>query len=358
MQTYLFPKLEEALGQLSPKEEKFVQIVELCELEKHLDGYQWQGQGRKRSSRLNLVKAFIAKAVWNLPTTEALIDQIKAAPTLRRLCGWETTAEVPDRSTFSRAFAQFSEGNLPQNIHKALIENNLRDQIIGHASIDSTAIEGREKPEPSNEPSSQTPKEPKKRGRPRKDQPRPEPEPKRLDLQSARSLEENIMDLPTACNVGSKRNSKGHKESWIGFKLHISSTDFDLPLCAILTSASLHDSQVAIPLMQMTAQRTPATLYDLMDAAYDAPQIADFSRALGHCPIIDPNPRRSKNPRLLDPHEKERFKERSSVERVNSNLKDNWGGRFVRVKGATKVACHLMFGILAMSADKLIALLA
>jgi hypothetical protein len=34
------------------------------------------------------------------------------------------------------------------------------------------------------------------------------------------------------------------------------------------------------------------------------------------------------------------------VERVNGRLKDEFGGRFVRVRGAIKVKCHLMFGIL------------
>ncbi len=58
----------------------------------------------------------------------------------------------------------------------------------------------------------------------------------------------------------------------------------------MLTSASVHDSQVAIPLAQMTAQRV-TSLYDLMDSADDAPQIHAFSAQLGHVPIIDPHPR-------------------------------------------------------------------
>ena len=139
---------------------------------------------------------------------------------------------------------------------------------------------------------------------------------------------------------------------WSAFRSH-----FNVPLCSILTSASLHDSQVAIPLMQKCSILIKNSCYDLMDSAYDAPQIDAFSRSLNHVAIIDPNPRRSSNPRQLDPHEKVRFRERSSVERVNSNLKDNWGGRFVRVRGASKVACHLSFGILALKADRLISLL-
>ena len=44
-----------------------------------------------------------------------------------------------------------------------------------------------------------------------------------------------------------------------------------------------------------------------------------------------------------------RYNERSSAERVNSALKDSCGGRFVRVRGALKVFCHLMFGILVQA---------
>ena len=61
-------------------------------------------------------------------------------------------------------------------------------------------------------------------------------------------------DLPKACAVGTKRNAKGHTTSWIGYKLHIDAADGGIPLSCILTSASLHDSQVAIPLATMTAE--------------------------------------------------------------------------------------------------------
>ena len=96
------------------------------------------------------------------------------------------------------------------------------------------------------------------------------------------------------------------------------------PGSAVLTSASVHDSQVAIPLAQRTAQRVTA-LYDLMDSAYDAPQIHDFSRRLGHVPIIDHNPRGGVK-RLFAPAQAQRFKERSASERVNSLLKERYRG--------------------------------
>ena len=69
--------------------------------------------------------------------------------------------------------------------------------------------------------------------------------------------------------------------------------DGQIPISCLLTSASLHDSQAAIPLATLSAERT-TNLYDLMDAAYDAEPIRQHSRSLGHVPLIDTNPRRDK----------------------------------------------------------------
>ena len=76
----------------------------------------------------------------------------------------------------------------------------------------------------------------------------------RLAVQPSRSADENFRDLPAQCDVGVKRNSKGFKESWRGYKLHVAASDGDIPVAMWLTSASLHDSQAAIPLMQKAAE--------------------------------------------------------------------------------------------------------
>lgn len=82
-------------------------------------------------------------------------------------------------------------------------------------------------------------------------------------------LEDEIGELGRACDWGCKKNSQSKKECWRGYKLHLDVIDGDIPVSAILTSASLHDSQAAIPLAQMSAGRI-VNLYDLADAAYDA----------------------------------------------------------------------------------------
>jgi hypothetical protein len=175
-----------------------------------------------------------------------------------------------------------------------------------------------------------------------------------------------LADLPTACDLGCKKNSKGYKETWTGYKLHIDVACGQIPVSCVLTSASVHDSQVAIPLMTMTSARV-SYLYDLMDAAYDAAAIHDHSRALGHAPIVDRNFRADHQGKAEWGREVERLKLihmpdfddliynlRTMAERVNARLKDEFGARFVRVRGALKVKCHLMFGIVALAVDQVI----
>jgi hypothetical protein len=121
------------------------------------------------------------------------------------------------------------------------------------------------------------------------------------------TLEEMLADLPKQCDVGCKKNSKGFKETWKGYKLHIDTADGDVPIAAILTSASVHDSQVALPLAKTTEQRI-TNLYDLMDAAYDSKIIRDYSTSKGRVALIDFNKRSPKDERQFLPFEAERYK--------------------------------------------------
>jgi len=355
IQSWLFPTLEDELGVLDEKHRLFVAVCELCAPQDHMVAYRWCGNGCPPSDRLALCKAFIAKAVWDFATTRNLIDAIRHRPALRRLCGWESLGEVPSEATFSRAFDAFARDGRPQQIHEATIKAHYGEKIAGHVSRDATAIHAREKAEAKPK----SPPKPKrgKRGRRRKDEPAAAPpDPTRLQRQLERDLQANLADLPTVCDWGCKKNSQSKVECWRGYKLHLDTIDGDIPVSAILTSASLHDSQVAIPLAQMSARRI-VSLYDLADAAYDAKEIREMSGRLGHVAIIDHNPRRGEKIEF-PPAEAMRYKERSAAERVNSHLHDEHGGRHVRVRGPVKVAAHLFFGLLVIAAEQTLRMLA
>jgi len=130
--------------------------------------------------------------------------------------------------------------------------------------------------------------------------------------------------------------------------------DNGIPISALLTSASVHDSQVAIPLAKISSGRV-VSLYEVMDAAYDADPIKAHSLSLNHIPIVDSNPRRGEKV-TFDPAKSIRYNVRTSVERAFSRLKSEFGAEMVRVKGAAKVFTHLMFGILALAANQLLKL--
>jgi hypothetical protein len=163
-QTTLFLELQEAVVELTVKQKQFIEVLELAQIETHLP-YIGRVPGRPTANRSAIARAFVVKAVYNLPTTQSLIDYLDAEIKLRRLCGWERKRDVPSASTFSRAFAEFAQSQLAQRVHAAVIDRQLGDQLVGHVSRDSTAIVAREKPQ---KPIAETSSEPKKTGRPKK----------------------------------------------------------------------------------------------------------------------------------------------------------------------------------------------
>jgi hypothetical protein len=373
LQDTLFGVLERATGALSEKARLLIAVLEMVPLSRQLPCARgWLGRPAK--DRQALAAAFVAKSVYGLQTTRQLLQRLHTDRQLRCLCGWTTARQIPHESTFSRAFAEFAETELPQRLHEALIRNTQQDRLIGHIARDSTAIEARErydtlpkhKPLPKRRRGAAGKKGPLLPGR-------------RLPRQRRQSLPEMLSELPRHCSLGVKKSSKGHQQYWRGYKLHLDVADGQIPISCLLTAASLHDSQAAIPMATMTAQRV-TSLYDLMDCAYDANEIHAHSRSLGHVPLIAPHGstppipkrvqdslrrynRRRKAPIRYDrkrlpftPAEEQRFEERTMVERVYSRLKDEFGARIIRLRGASKIMAHLMFGVLALTVDQLLKL--
>lgn len=366
-QRSLLPGLDEELDPLTAKLEHLIIILDTLGLEAFVAPPP-RGRGRPPDDRPAIARSFVAKAVLTIPTTSALIERLQIDRALRRICGWERRSEVPSEATFSRAFAAFAAQGLPERVHEQLVRRHLHDHIVGHISRDATEIEAREKPRrrSSDDPPPPAPK--RKRGRPRKHEALPPKPLTRIEQQRTQSLDEMRAGLPTQCDVGVKRNSKGFRETWIGYKLHLDTANGIVPVAAILTAASTHDSQVAIPLARTSEQRV-VWLYDLMDSAYDAQPIIDDCLAAGRVPVIDRNTRRDTalkaeiaaeraRRRLIkipDPRDLT-YNERTTAERANARIKDEFGGRHLRVRGHLKAFCHLMFGVVALAADSIVRL--
>ena len=176
---------------------------------------------------------------------------------------------------------------LGEKVHGAMVEQFAKPGLVGHISRDTTAIEGREKPVAKVRPPKPAPR---KKGRPRRGEvlePKPET---RLQRQARASRPGGPGQSCRRTVMWERRRTpKAIRETWRGYKLHADVSDCCWPISVAPTAASLHDSQVAIPLMKMTSGRVDY-LYDLMESRLMLPQpIYELSRSLGHVPIIDRN---------------------------------------------------------------------
>lgn len=361
VQYSLFPMLEKDLGELSRELKTLVTVLELIRIEQFLPT-PW-GLGRIPKDRVAIARAFIAKIVLKIAYTDQLISNIKGNKQLRVICGWGTHSDIPSKSKFSRVFQEFAHSSLPERVHQALISEVYKGKVIGHLVKDSTPIAAREKAakkEGSYE-------ERKKQANERYFKEKKGEILSRRQKQLTQSPEASISELPKECDIGSKKGSHGFGIYWKGYKFHIAADDHAIPISAILTSASLNDCEVAIPLADK-ANKIVKNFYDLMDSAYDVAEIKEHSISLGHIPIIDKHSRSTaqkeekekekKAKRILNsfPAEDKRYKERFSKERCNSLLKDFYGGKNIFYRGHSKIFCHLMFGILSLTATSLLAL--
>jgi len=361
LENSLFPALKENLRieEFSSKESKLIRVLDFAEIEKFIVNTSSTNTPKNREE---IARAFIAKSVYNFQTTRDLIDRLHHDRVLRLLCGWRYKNKIPSESTFSRAFDEISTLEIAQKAHEKFVGEYLSEKTFFYNATDATKIPLREK---AVKKVKEEPKVKHKRGRPKKGETREPIKPKILEQQkNMKTVDEMLSLVSTECGVGVKQNSKGNREVWIGGSLHISVVDGDIPITAFYSGANVHDSSVALPLMQETSKRVNY-LYDLQDAGYDADIMREFSTKLGHRPIIDINPKSSKELKAkieLMEHENKTFKylnqhlncdekhynQRSMAERVNKLLKDDFGCNEIYYQGATKVASVLAFGILSI----------
>jgi len=211
IQSFLFPWLREEVEPMTELLGRLVTVLDVIGLESFVL-VPPRGAGRPREDRRALARAFVAKAVLGVSTTSALIERLAVDKSLRRLLGWERRSQVPSESTFSRAFAEFAQGDLPDRMHAALIERSLGGRIIGVIARDATEIEAREQPArkdkkddpppPASGPPTAGAEPQKKQGRPRKGQEpsgqKRQPKPTRLERQSGQTLGQMLADLMSA----------------------------------------------------------------------------------------------------------------------------------------------------------------
>lgn len=84
-----------------------------------------------------------------------------------------------------------------------------------------------------------------------------------------------------------KTGPKGQKYRWFGYKLHVAVAAGSLfPLATLTTTATVHDVNMARPLMKMTMDRDMGQQTAIFDAGYDQATLYQDLQAQGLIPII------------------------------------------------------------------------
>jgi hypothetical protein len=376
--SYLTSKIKSLLFHLLDKDssdtpllechQRVLYALEIIQIEQTVRHYTLSDRGRPPKHHACIARALIAKHVLNLPTTSHLIHRLLCDKHLRYICDWMPGEKVPSESTFSRVFAYLSETRALEYIHEKLVQSTFEGHLVLHAARDSCPIEVREREEKSDintRKKKKAGKSPKKAYKKSDRYPCKSAEGKQITVceyqMTCSNVAEAVRPLKTSCDIGKKTNPYGISKCWRGYKLHVDVAEGSFPISCILTSASTHDSQAAIPLSMKTKTRVTA-LYELMDSAYDADAIKKYIEEQGRVPLIKAHKRRGKecseaNEKAYEalnwrPADEERFKTRFSNERIFARLKDSFLGS-VWVRGHVKVFCHVMLGILSLYASEL-----
>ncbi|MDD5075912.1 MAG: transposase [Sphaerochaetaceae bacterium] len=254
--------------------------------------------------------------------------------------------EVPSEATVGRLSREVERIVPPSSLHGRVVQayaKSLDRLAVGHLSIDSTIVEAREKPVRTRVPKA---KPPKKRGRKAKGSLDEQQHRERQAQQEQEriaylqeSFETSLGKLELRCSVTAKQNSKGKKQWFIGYKAHLATDDHGVPMSFAVTGASVHDSQVAVPLMKKTRE-TADFLYALLDKGYISPVINDYVGMIGRKAIIDRRAYKGVVADPLDQASQQRYGARTTVERTNSELKDGYLPDVIYKRG-----CHARYEI-------------
>ena len=346
-QAGLFPECLKPLEVKTEQHRKAILILDIIRVDDFFNDEPQQSRGRPKKERYKFARAFIIQKILSIPTVVMLLERLMVDIFLRRLCGWERN-RIPCAATFSNVFKEFAESGLAEKVNDKMMLEHIGDSLIMHVSRDSTDVVVHESCKKEESAPKKETEKTRKRGRPKKGDEKPKAI-KTVEKQCTQTLDEIVKELPQKCNYG-KKKKHGTSYTWKGYKLHSDVSDEGFILSAILTSASVHDSQVAIPLEKMTFSKVNHC-YSLMDKGYDCVTIRGFISSLGQAPY---KTRRNGIKPELEPIHEERLKNRSVVERSYSLLKDKYHLDKIKYKGISKVSSYAFFSILVCNAEHIL----
>lgn len=310
----------------SPLLAELRQIYEVLDDEKliaRLQQYRWTG--RPGFSVRAMWYSYLAGFVLNLPSTNALIRRLQDDAGLAALCGYQ---RLPSRWTFNRFVVRLSRHLDFVEEVMASATKEIRDRLQGAfgymMAVDASVVTTHSNPN-----------------------------------------RRRVSD-PEASWTVKEHDQQGRPKWYFGYKIHlIADADTELPITAVVTTASVHDTTQLLPLLEKAKSELDIKpQYVLADAGYDSNRNFDgIAQDHSARPIIKVRKTIRRDFRLRQygtlrerlsvpsPQWKAAYKHRQSVERVFSRLKGHKAlGQHCR-RGLAKVSLHCLTAVLIMQAE-------
>ena len=335
--------------ELSEKESEFAAIWNMV---LHLlppSAFEVNEFGRRGYRPVDILAVRAVMLFFKQGSIKMAIELMKGNPNIRRVVGIH---RIPSESVMSRRSRGLVDLIDIDSMHESIVREFYSSRLVCNLSIDSTPIDAREKP------IAMETREKMKRGRKkkgseeeRKYKERTEEEKGLDEMARHGDVRQFLATLEDRCSITGKKNSKGHMQWRVGYKVHLAVDDLGIPVSFFVSGACVHDSRVAIPLMRIARDRC-TFLYSLMDGGYSSNGIESFARELGAVPVIDFKADRNGVKPEMDQAKKIRYRARTTVERTNSELKDC----FLPPKLYSRGRCSLLdlqFSVLLLTLKKM-----
>ncbi len=264
-------------------------------------------------------KTYIAMVVLSLPTFTSLIRALHDNPLLAVACGITSYEGIPTKFAYSRFMRKLSE---PRNVF--MVKNVMRSLTRSlyetlpdfgkSVAIDST------------------------------------------DIKAWSNGAKNPVADPDA-TWAVKADTSGKKKFYYGYKLHLlADTQYEIPIAANVTTASIHDSRVASRVLS-NARYTYGKFrpdYVICDAGYSSNKLRGLiKRQYRAEPIIKAHPRH-KAARIPETREfRTIYSRRTAIERIFGRLKCYRRLNNVTVRRIQKVTVHCFLSLIVVQAQAL-----
>ena len=288
--------------------------------------YHEDGQGRPPRKPMDIFKAMMVKRFQQIPSKRELCQRLWKDDNLRELCDIEAEQNPYHPSQLSRFKKRVGARRLQRIVNK-LLKELLKRGVIGGETVvlDATFVKAYSRRDPHEN----------SRGK-------SDPE----------------------ARVG--RNGKTFE---LGYKLHVAvDAKSELPIAIIVASANDNEKKHAPALLEKALKATEGRVKLLVaDSQYSSRNLRDQASSQGVRAVI-PFPtnqqrgqkgllRVDKYFRTHGPiYEKRVYRLRSSIERVNSRLKDQLSLERHRVRGLGRITVHALLCMIAMLLNALTAL--